>query len=109
MSSDGFEHVFNCEPQPDPRLDIETIHEARRRLFGIIFARQVEIRSFRSGKSPEDMTDEELIEAVREQEEIRKQHLSERDKRSGEFETFWSVSAMLDDMENDAIKQREQK
>ncbi len=110
MKGDGLEHIFDKEPHPEPYLDIPTIHEARVRLYGIIFAREVEIRQLEDPsfvvEKPE--TEEELIQAARELEEQRRAHKITRDKRDAEFIAYRNVSNMLDELENDAIKQLEQ-
>lgn len=104
------ENIFEQEPYPEPYLDIPTIHEARKRLYGIIFAREVEIRQLEDPsfafEKPE--TEEELIQAARELDELRRAHAVARDKRDDEFIAYENVSNMIDELENDAIKQLEQ-
>ena len=90
-------------------LDLATIHDARNRLFGLIFAREVEVQQLEDPSFAIEVpeTEEELMAAVRELEELRQAHTEERLRRGGEFTAYWNVSAMIDEMENDAIKQQE--
>ena len=110
MSEDGLEKVFSGESQPEPYLDIPTIHEARKRLFGMIFAREVEIRQLEDPdfaiEEPETL--DGLLEATRELGEMRPQYHEERKRREVEFTAYENVSNMIDELENDAIKQQEQ-
>lgn len=99
---------FNEGQQPE-ELHVPTIHNLRDRLIGYIFSREVEVRLLEDPRFtiPEPETLEERMAAARELEEVRQNFKKTRIKREGEFEALWAVMNILDEAENDAIKQHD--
>lgn len=107
----GHDSLFAGEPQPIPELDVSTIQEVRKRLLGIIFARQVGIAltSQPDFTRAEPQTDAELISAVRQMDEYFEQEeplIAE--SRRIERENLWEFMGVIDELENEALKQHEQ-
>ncbi|HEY5549849.1 MAG TPA: hypothetical protein VIK37_01430 [Candidatus Saccharimonadales bacterium] len=108
MREDGFEHIFSGEPQPEVSFDIAQVQEFRRRVLGRMLIRQAQILlPLRASKPAEEMTDVELIEAVRQNDELEVKMPSISEKRKGAKETYDEILDLIDDMENEAIRQSE--
>jgi hypothetical protein len=106
MNEDGLEHIFSGEPQPEVKLDVVQVQEFRRRVLGAMFARQVELLlPHRPNIDPKSMTYAELLEVVRQNDELEDGLTLQAATRRAEREAYWQVIRLIDDMENEAIKQ----
>ena len=108
MSEDGLEDLFTGEPQPEVRLSIVHVQELRRRVLGRIFARQVEILTpHRPAVDADSLSDDELLKAVRHNEEIEANLPLIAAERKGERQAFWDIINLIDDMEDEAIRRND--
>lgn len=106
MNGGDFEHMTTGEPQPEVRLDISDTHEFRRRVLARVLTRQIAyLMPHRPNIKPQSMTEAELIEAVRINDEIEALKPITDAKREGIKEAYDEILDMIDDMEDEAPRQ----
>lgn len=105
---EGGNHLFTGEPQPIPELDITSVHEFRRRILIKLVTRQAEVLlPHRPIQEAREMSDAELLDAVRRNEELMTSLSQLTHDRQIEHQVLEEILDLVDEMEDEALRAKE--